>query len=178
VPSGTPSSKGLYVGRVPIFARTLRKVGFHYPKPIVILILADASTRADTPRIYPGGWPSLSGLTHAWDAPSLSPCFWRDRAGILISSCRSCRPLPLSLMKLVAGARRGPPQIHSFAQTCQCAFARTTVGLALASLTGLQLGCAFGLHENFAVAPCAILRLLFIFSLCLCASVVKSVLPA
>ena len=62
----------------------------------------------------------------------------------------------LSLMQLVAGARRRPPQIHSFAQSCQRALARVSVSLAPAPLIGFQ--CDLGFHEKRTIRCYTILR--------------------
>jgi hypothetical protein len=62
----------------------------------------------------------------------------------------------LSLMQLVAGARRRPPQIHSFAQSCQRALARASVSLAPAPLIGFQ--CDLGFHEKRTITRNTILR--------------------
>src|ERR1700692_2342837 len=61
-------------------------------------------------------------------------------------------------MKLVAGERRRPPQIHSFAQARQCAFARAAVSLARAPPLGFQLGYNLGLHERHTITSNTILR--------------------
>jgi hypothetical protein len=54
----------------------------------------------------------------------------------------------LSLMSLVAEARKHPSQIDSFAQPCEGAFACASVSLALAPLIGFQFGCDLCLHEE------------------------------